>query len=188
MSWSDARVWWRGRSAFRSLSCLAIVAIAGCGLTGCADGSGFQPLYATTSGGSRVQEKLAKVQISSMPTRVGQRIRNELIFENTGGGHADTPSYRLDIVVKEQTLAMLVNTTGVASSSIYAVDASFQLIDIKTKRVLLSGTSNARSAYDRYNSIYANVRALEDAQNRAAGVVAQDMKSRLTAFLSSDKV
>ena len=60
--------------------------------------------------------------------------------------------------------------------------------DIKTKKVLLTGTSFARSGFDRYPSIYSNVRAREDAENRAAGSIAEDLKSRLSAFLSSNKV
>ena len=67
--------------------------------TGCGD-SGFRPLYASSSlSGSDVNLKLAQLEIAPIPGRVGQRIRNELIFQSTGGGGAAEPVYRLEIVM-----------------------------------------------------------------------------------------
>ena len=37
---------------------------------------------------------------------------------------------------------------------------------------------------ERFQSIYSNVRAREDAENRAASTVADDLKTRLAAYLS----
>ena len=51
------------------------------GLTLSACGSeGFRPLYGTTASGVGLEEKMAQVQVAPIPSRVGQRIRNELIF------------------------------------------------------------------------------------------------------------
>ena len=145
-------------------------------------------MYAASASGGRLQEKLARVEVTPLPTRVGQRIRNELIFQATGGGLPEPPIYRLEIVVRESVAAMLIKSTGEAASSIYNIDATFALIDLKSKKPLLTGASHARAGFDRYPSIYANVRAREDAENRAANVVAEDLKSRLAAFLSRDRV
>ena len=55
---------------------------------GCGD-SGFRPLYASSSiTGTDVNAKLAKLEVAPIPGRVGQRVRNELIFQATGGGNA----------------------------------------------------------------------------------------------------
>ncbi len=158
-------------------------------LAGCADGSGLRPMYAASStGGPGLQEKLAAVDVAPIPSRTGQRIRNELIFQATGGGNAASPIYRLDVAIRENITATLVRTTGEAASNVYTIDASFTLIDMRSKKVILKGVSHARAGFDRFPSIYSNVRAREDAENRAAGVIAEDVKSRVAAFLSSDRV
>jgi LPS-assembly lipoprotein len=68
--------------------------------------------------------------------------------------------------------------------AVYSLQASFRLIDPKTKQVVFQGTSNARAPFERFESVYSNVRAREDAENRAARIIADDLKTRLAAYLS----
>ncbi len=156
-------------------------------LAGCGDG-GFRPMYGPTPSGVGLEQKLAAVQTTPIPSRVGQRIRNELIFENTGGGAAATPQYRLDITITESIGAALVRTTGEATNQIYSLDANFRLVSLKDQKVILTGTSIARAGFERFQSIYSNVRARQDAEDRAAKTIADDLKGRLAAFLSNSKV
>lgn len=158
-------------------------------LGGCSDGSGFRPMYAASASGERLQDKLALVDVSTIGGKNGQRLRNELIFETTGGGvRTTTPKYRLEIVLRESIGATLVRTTGEASSSIYNMDSTFRLVEISSKKVLLQGSSASRAAFDRFSSIYSNVRAADDAADRAAKTMATEIKGRVAAFLSRDKV
>jgi LPS-assembly lipoprotein len=152
-------------------------------LTACGD-SGFRPLYATMGGGKDVGEHLKQVEFAPIPGRVGQRIRNEMIFQTTGGGNALPPSYRLEVVLRENLTSTLVRATGEAEGAIYSVQASFRLIDHRQKQVVFEGTSHARAGFERFTSIYSNVRAREDAENRVARTIADDLKSRLAAYLS----
>ena len=66
-------------------------------LASCGD-SGFRPLYGPTMSGAGLQERLAQVDVAPIPGRVGQRIRNELNFQNTGGGNPRPPTHRLEVV------------------------------------------------------------------------------------------
>ena len=153
--------------------------------TGCGD-SGFRPLYASsTLNGSDVNEKLAQLQVAPVPGRVGQRLRNELIFQSTGGGYAAEPIYRLEIVLTESISATLVQIDGNSSGSVYNLKAKFRLVRLDDRSVALEGDSYGRVAFQRFDSVFANVRARKDAENRAARNVADDMKSRLAAFLSN---
>jgi len=154
-------------------------------VAGCGD-SGFRPLYASSAlNGSDVNEKLAQLSVAPVPGRVGQRLRNELIFQSTGGGYAAEPVYRLEIVLVESISATLVQMDGNSSGSVYNLRASFRLIRLADKSVALQGTSYGRVAFQRFDSVFANVRARQDAENRAANNVADDLKSRLAAFLSN---
>jgi len=172
------------RGLLRGLSLLLALSPA---LSACSSG-GFRPLYGTTASGAGMQERLAQIDYAPIPGRVGQRIRNELIFESTGGGGSSPlpPTHRLEVVVKESVLSTLVTNEGEALGQIYAIQASFRLIDVKSKdkKVVLQGTSHARAGFERFQSIYSNVRAREDAENRAARTVADDLKTRLAAYLS----
>jgi len=157
-------------------------------LTGCSGGEGFRPMYAATASSPGVQEKLAKVDITPIPSRVGQRLRNELIFQKTGGGLPEKPEYRLDITIREAIASTLVSSTGEAQSQIYTLDANFKLVRISDKKVLFQGASYGRAGFERFTQIYSNVRARDDAENRAAKVVADDIKTRLAAVLSSNSI
>ncbi|MEQ1714294.1 MAG: hypothetical protein ABL908_23245, partial [Hyphomicrobium sp.] len=101
------------------------------------------------------------------------------------GGAAAAPIYRLELVMSETVSATLVSTDGDALGSVYSIDVNFRLIRASDKSVVLKGTSFGRAGFERFRSIFANVRAREEAENRAASTVGQELKSRLAAYLSS---
>lgn len=168
------------RSLVRGLSLLLAAAPA---LAACGNG-GLRPLYGATPSGAGLEERLARVDFAPIPGRVGQRIRNEMVFQTTGGGTALAPTYRLDVVITESVLSTLVRTDGEAAGMIYAVQATFKLVTIKDSKVLLQGASHARASFEHVPSIYSNVRAREDAENRAARTIAEDLKTRVAIYLS----
>lgn len=186
MSWCEPRAESDRRSRKRGAASAA-VAIAMLALAGCADGEGFRPMYAPNASGVGVQERLKTVDVAPIPSRVGQRIRNELIFQNTGGGLPDKPEFRLDITIRESIGSTLVKNSGEALSQIYTLDATFKLIRLSDKKIVLEGASHGRADFERFQQIYANVRAREDAENRAARTISDDIKTRLAAVLSSNK-
>ena len=125
-----ARVTLSRRSLVRGLSLLLAVApvLAECG------NSGFRPLYGTTPSGAGLQEQLAQLDVAAIPGRVGQRIRNELIFQASGGGELAPPVYRLEVSITESVLSTLVRSDGDALGQVYSLQANFKLINIKTKQ------------------------------------------------------
>ncbi len=170
------------RSVVRGVVMLTALAplLAGCGA------SGFKPLHATSGfGGSGASEKLAKIQIAPIPGRVGQRIRNELLFQTTGGSAVADPRYRLEIAIRQTVARTLVQSDGESSGQIYNLDASYRLIDISEQKVVFEGKSYGRAGFERFESIYANVRARRDAENRAAATIGAELKTRLESFLAS---
>lgn len=164
------------RAAALGLALLCAPLIAGCE-------GGFRPLYGDAGFTAHADHKLAQLEIAPVPGRTGQRIRNELIFASTGGGTPLPPVYRLEIAVKESITSTLVQRDGNTLGQIYNVDANFRLIRLTDKAVVLQGTSFGRAGFERFSSIFSNVRASSDAEDRAARTVATDLKSRLAAFL-----
>lgn len=171
----------------RWLRAVLCTLLLGTALAACGSEAGFRPLYGPTPSGAGLDETLAQVQIAPIPGRVGQRVRNELIFQNTGGGATPPPAYTLEIVISESVTSALVQQSGEALSQIYDLNASFRLIALKDKRVVFTGNSHARASFQRFPSIYSNVRAREDAENRAAKTIADELKVRLAAYLSGSR-
>ena len=166
-------MWWP-RPLLAALAVTAALGLAGCG---------FQPLYGTTAGGSRLGAVMAGVDVTPIPGRVGQRLRNELIFENTGGGAAAPATYRLDIVIRESLINELVQISGNAKGEVYQLDATFRLIS-RDGRVVLEGKATSRASFERFQTIFSNVRAQVDAENRAARTVADTIRTRIAAYIS----
>ena len=171
-------MWWRSLAVLASLLAgLGALALAGCG---------FQPLYGgSTAGGARISEVMAGIDVAPIPGRVGQRLRNELIFANTGGGTAGPTRYRLDIAVKERVTDQLVQITGDATGQVYQLDATFKLIDASKGVVVYQGKAISRAPYNRFQEIFANVRARYDAENRAARTVSESIRTQVAAHLSN---
>lgn len=172
-------MWWRSHA----LALAALAAMAVLGLTGC----GFQPLYGsntTTASGARLSEAMASVDVQPIPGRVGQKVRNELIFSSTGGGVAPPQKYKLRIAIRERVINQLVQISGDATGQVYQLEASFKLVDAKGK-VIHEGAAVSRAPYNRYQEIFANVRARYDAENRAARTVSESIKTQVAAFLAS---
>ncbi|HYH70902.1 MAG TPA: LPS assembly lipoprotein LptE [Methyloceanibacter sp.] len=169
---------WRRQSlAFAALICALGVSLAGCG--------GIRPLYGTAADGSSMKEAMAAVDIEPIPGRVGQKLRNELIFTTTGGGAEPPTRYRLDIVIKESVANQLVLVTGDATAQVYQINATFTLVNVADGKVLVQGKAISRAPYDRYEQIFANVRARYDAENRAARTIADNIRSQIAAYLAN---
>jgi LPS-assembly lipoprotein len=167
--------------SWRSLAIAIAVSAAACAVGGC----GFQPLYGgTTAGGEKLANVMAGVEIDPIPGRVGQKIRNELIFATTGGGYGAPSRYKLDISIKESLTDQLVEITGDATGQVYQLDATFKLMDPMGK-VLLQGTAISRAPYNRFQEIFANVRARYDAENRAARTIADSIRTRIAAYMNT---
>src|SRR5450631_2186541 len=99
-------------------------------------GCGYQPLYGTgfAGGTGGVAEQMRAVDIGLVPGRVGQEVRNELIFKETGGREAAAPRYRLEIAVRESEQSTLVNLQGNAAGLVYQLNADFKLISIPDQK------------------------------------------------------
>lgn len=147
---------------------------------------GFQPLYGTGPSGVQLDDVMRSVSIAPIPGRVGQRVRNELIFSSTGGGYANAAEYRLEIAIKESVKDVFVARTGESEGRAYRLIASFKLVRVADEKELIAGQSVGRAAYDNLDSTFADVRARRDAENRAAKSVAQDIQTRIAMALSRE--
>jgi len=158
-------------------------------LAGC-----FQPLYGDHSigAGPSIKAALSSVDVSQIPApsgtpeaRIAVDIRNSLLFNLSGGSDPKLPAYRLNIQMSSTRLTVIVDLTSARPElENYGLNASYNLVEVKTGRVVLSDVTFARVSYDipGQEQRFARARGLRDAENRAGQVIAEAIKNRLASY------
>jgi LPS-assembly lipoprotein len=74
--------------------------------------------------------------------------------------------------------------TGRVEAEITGIDSSFQLIELSSGKTVMNGRTFARvsSDYPGQQQRFARVRARLDAEDRAAKVIAENIRTRLASF------
>ena len=169
----------------------ATLALGGC----------FQPMYAqqtpvvasTVPGAAPVGVDSALSSIDLLPVdgRVGQKIRNELIFALSGGaGVPSKPLYRLDLnvqVIGAQT-AIVDPYTDRPELETSGVDVSYALVRVGTGEPVMSGNAFGRATYTRNRQRFASTRAQRDAEDRAAKVTVEQIRAKLMSHFATKGV
>jgi LPS-assembly lipoprotein len=176
-------MWWR--------NLIRIAAVAGLGALNAAC---FQPLYASKSflGEKPVAESLSRVEIEHIDaangtaeSRVAVELQNALDFEVNGSGGLNAPTHRLKVRMTLGRSSIITDiTTGRVESEITAIDATFTLTELATGKAVMNGRTFARvsSDYPGQQQRFARVRARLDAENRAAKVIAEAVRTRVASF------
>lgn len=144
-----------------------------------------QPLNAVKPGASVTAATSYSVEIREVDNRVGQQVRNHLIFALNGGSQLAADIYSLDILVSARTLNIsIVTSTKAPTASQVTVIAIYTLKEIDGQETIATGTRQAIASYDRTSQSFANQRAEIDAENRAAREVAEQLRLLIAATLS----
>ncbi|WP_315836516.1 hypothetical protein [Bradyrhizobium prioriisuperbiae] len=167
---------------------LLVVAVLAAFTAGC-----FQPMYAERSDGKpALRERLAGIEVppldypqASREARVGLNIRNALMFKMYGDAVGAAPTHKLLLrLTASRTSIILDTTTQLPAVENYGVDVTYELKDA-TGKTVLTGSTFARVSYDipGQEQRFAKNRGLRDAEDRAAGVVADNINTRLASFM-----
>jgi LPS-assembly lipoprotein len=183
-------MWWSKHRAIvsRATRLAAVLAAAGL-LSGC-----FEPLYGsrTVSGGPAMRDRLSAVDVLPIDApqgrpeaRIGVELRNALLFDITGGAGASSATHRLKINLTSSRQSVIVDIYSQRPDvENYGLDVTYSLIEIATGKVVVTGQTFARVSFDipGQQQRFARARGLRDAENRAAKVIADQIKSRLASF------
>ena len=167
------------------------------GLAGLVAGC-FQPLYAEhplpvgAAGNPGIVGQLRAVDVAPIDTPAGGRlarvsvnVRNELIYDLTGGGGGFSPTHRLDLKLVATQLQVIVDiNTARPDVNNYGIDSTYTLTELATGRVVVKGQTFARVSYNipGQEQRFAGERGLRDAENRAAKEIAENIRTRLASF------
>jgi LPS-assembly lipoprotein len=153
----------------------------------------FQPMYAEhTDGTPGLRDKLLGVELppvdkpnASPEARIGVEIRNALAFKLYGTATGTAPTHRLVLRFATSRSSLLVDpNTGLPTSENLGIDAQYNLIEIDSNKSVMTGTTFSRVTYDMPGSYqrFSRIRALRDAEDRAAQEIADNIQTRLASF------
>jgi LPS-assembly lipoprotein len=156
----------------------------------------FQPLYGSqplaNAQGQSLRDSMSGVEVlqiraprGSPQERLAVEVRNAIVFDLTGGSGSALPTHRLNVNIAPTRLSLIVDrTSGRPNAENFGIDATYTLVDIATGKAVVTGTTFARVTYDIPGSEqrFARQRALRDAEDRAAKVIAENIRHRLASF------
>jgi LPS-assembly lipoprotein len=150
------------------------------------------PLPVGAAGNPGVVGQLRTVDVAAIDAPAGSRlarvsvsVRNELIYDLTGGGGGFSPTHRLDVKLVATQLQVIVDiNTARPDVNNYGIDSTYTLTELATGRVVVKGQTFARVSYNipGQEQRFAGERGLRDAENRAAKEIAENIRTRLASF------
>jgi len=151
------------------------------GLTSC----GFVPLY--QAGQEEYHSELQKIKIKTIPDRLGQSLRNELLPLLTPYGQPKKPEYVLEIELETNKRDLGILRDATASYAEVILTAKYTLKEFMTGAGLTSGKSSFISSYNILSSAeFSTFISEKDAYERALKLVAQDISMRLAVYFQSN--
>jgi len=178
----------RAGTALRLTAALGLAALtAGC----------FQPLYGERSvgAGPSVVTAMRGVDVAhidapngSPEARLAVEVRDQLLFGLTGGAAAGPQTHRLRIRLTSSNAAVIVDpVTGRTDVGNYRLTATYDLVDISISKQVLQASTTTQVSFDipGQQQRFARQRGQRDAENRAAKVIAEDIRARVAAFFIS---
>jgi LPS-assembly lipoprotein len=170
----------------RHLKQISILLFLSLGMTGC-----LRPLYGSPEfGGLAIQQGLAGVTIEVRGDRLEHYLRNELEFGLRGDGDQSGPRTHRLVVVPTTRLntAIVDRVSGTAESVNMIITARYTLYATNKPTVVLTDeNATVAVSYDRSIQRFASIRASRDAEIRGAKQMAEQIKTRVAAYLASNR-
>ena len=170
---------------------VCLVAAGMLGVSACT----VQPLYSDGPVGystatASIGTELSMVSVKPATTRVGQEVRNRLLFLLYGGkAEPAAPRYTLSMVVSsisEASANIQVAEENEPSAAIETVRAAYTLRD-SNGTIVATGNRQFMASYDVPRQEFAALRAKIDAENRAARELAELLRLALAHDLTMGK-
>lgn len=168
-------MWWFERScrpALATATLAVMLTVAGCG---------FEPIYGKKSVGN-VEFQFSNVKIQTIPGRIGQQVHNYLLDRINGDGRPENPLYILLVTLDVQQFRLGIEQDKTATRAKVVVLAEVELQDIATGDILLHRSARSTNSYNIVDSAVATRSAEQDAVDRAAREVSDEIRLLLALY------
>ena len=168
----------------KSFAALSLILVLG--------GCGFRPLYTPpqediSGSGVYALDIFKTIAIGNIADREGQYFRNRLVQLLHPQGRSGLARYTLDVTLNESTADLAVQRSAIATRANLTVSASFVLRDLEAGKVRESGSAKSISGYNIFQSEFQTLMAEKGARERALDDVAQQVRVRLAALLTTSE-
>jgi len=147
-------------------------------------GCGFQPLYAERSGSGDVSGDLATVEISRIPDRAGQILRNELLDLMNPNGEPENPEYTLEVTLKTRKEKLGIQKDETATRANMTLTSVFFLREKASGAITYRSRAATTASYNIVDSGYETLSAERSALRRGLIVIADNINLRLSAYFN----
>ncbi len=166
-------------SSFRILLLVGLLATLGA--------CGFRPLY----GGSEnidINQQLAHIEILAIEDRIGQQVHNLLLDRLNSGGRPQKPFYTLTVrlAINTEEIGFKINEEATRARS--TLQVSYFLTENGSGKVLTKGRVRSVNSYNISDSLFSGLVSKENAKERAAREVSDEIKTRLSIYFSKQGV
>jgi LPS-assembly lipoprotein len=183
--------WGEGRASVNRFRHVPIVLLLAASLGGC-----FQPLYGTSTetGRPAVRDALSAIDVAQIDApantseaRLAVQIRNDLLFNFTGGGYAAPPTHKLKVqIAGNRAVVVIDRSTALPNVETYTLRTTYSLTEIATGKVVVSGNASTPVSYDTLGQQrFARLSGMHDAERRAAKVLSDNVTTRLASYFIS---
>lgn len=146
---------------------------------------GFQPVYGTKAGQQSVSAALQGMEISSIPDREGQILRNHLIDRFHLRQTPTNPQYRLAVsAVNGRTVRLGIARDATTTRAQYEANVTYVLKDARADEVLLTRTARSLASYNVLSSEFQTVVTEEDAQDRVLNQLADQIETQISLYFN----
>ncbi len=148
-------------------------------------GCGLRPLYAQGSEG-QVAGLLRDVRVAPISGKEGWLVRNALRdrLEPAKAGENRDTRYRLDVKLDDQISGYGIRRDDSVTRERRTLRARYQLVDTASNTVLLDQSAGVDVGIDVVSSEYATIAAEDSALERLAGLLSDQIVSRLALYAS----
>lgn len=145
---------------------------------------GFQPMYGRQAGRRPGFDAFSEVAVAPIPERTGQVIRNRLLDQINPYGEPGAARYTLGVAFQRNRIGVAFDRDNTITRYNLTLVASYILTDNTSRAIVTRGSTRAVAAFNIVRSDFANIAAEQDAEERAALTVADDIALRLGAYFS----
>ena len=139
---------------------------------------GFEPVYGSKSGAMR--SEFSAIEISVIPDRSGQVVRNHLIDRLHQRGADANPQYRLDISpIRESIVEIGFDRDDEASRAQMREETTLNLIDTQTGKAVLTRTVRTTTGYNILEGQFTTFVSRRDARDQALRALSERIVTQL---------
>lgn len=170
---------WFSSQRYGIIGLLAVVVCAVSFTAAC----GFTPVYRQDTA-NPVRESLALIEIAPIGGHRGLQLRNRLLEKISPRGVVDVPKFRLSVELQSSTEAILIQLDNTATRQNLKVNATFALTDLSTGEIVFTGNTLSVGSYNVVDSEFATIVAEDNAAERAAREVGEEIFDLLVVYFN----